>query len=134
MSDAPSDARYGGASISGVLRERLRTGSNRRWLVAHARSKTPQGDASAPLCRWPLAGSRSAEVRNVEVELQRADLWFGCREWDQRRARIPAVGRHVRRHVERALQGPAVEGHRQALTDQRVGVVDQPEVQMGSGR
>ena len=37
-----------------------------------------------PFAGWPPAGTRSAEVRDVEVELERADLWFGCSEWDQR--------------------------------------------------
>src|SRR5918993_4048768 len=87
-----------------------------------------------PLAAWAPAGKRSAEVGDVEVELERAGLWFGCSKWDQRRARIPAVGCLICRHVEGALQGPVVEGHRQALADQRVGVIDQPEVQMGAGR
>src|SRR5215213_11452400 len=40
-----------------------------------------------------LARTPSAEVGDVKVELERVDLGFGCSEWDQRRARIPAVGR-----------------------------------------
>src|SRR3954467_12630712 len=82
---------------------------------------------------WPPAGTRSAEVRDVEVELERADLWVGLIQEDQPRWDI-SVGRVIRRQIEGALQGPVIEGHRQALADQRVGLVNQSEVQVGAGR
>src|SRR5215211_8457599 len=92
------------------------------WLLMPVQ-RHREGTSALSFVGWPPTGTRSAEVRDVEVELERADLWVGLIQEDQPRWDI-SVGRVIRRQIEGALQGPVIEGHRQAVTHQRVGVVD----------
>src|SRR5215207_8227762 len=76
----------------------------------------------------------SIETGHVEVELQRVYLGLGFFLQRQCRCGVSTDGCFVCCQIERPLQSPLVEHHRQAQSQHWIGMVDQPKVQMGTRR